>query len=103
MLHQYVQSLRDLETQWNSPGSVLTNLRRLLWFWRRYYHSKGHDRLSLENSARIPFSEYLETVDMICADDGSSSAICKNAQWQNEWEYLVLKNETVRSSCCDKS
>jgi hypothetical protein len=91
VLHHYVQSLRDLEAQWNSPGSVITNFRRLLWFWRRYYHSKGHDRLSLENSARIPFAEYLETVDIVCADDNSPCALCKNPQWESEWEYLVLK------------
>ena len=92
----FIDSLSDLEKQWNSPGSVLTNFRRLLWFWRRYYFSRGHDRVSLENSSRIPFPEYVFIVDILCADDDSTPcSLFKSKQWAKEWDYLAERTRRL--------
>lgn len=53
----------------------LHNFRELLWFWNEYYHHRGRDRLSLEFSSHIPFAEWRHVVDLLCADDGSPTAL----------------------------
>lgn len=51
------------------------NFRELLWFWNEYYHHRGRDRLSLEFSSHISFAEWRHVVDLLCADDGSPTAL----------------------------
>ena len=37
---------------------VMVNFRELLWYWREYYLRRGRDRLSIEFSSHIPFSQW---------------------------------------------
>ena len=56
-------------------GNVLNNFRQLLWFWREYYRNRGRDRLSLEFSSHIRFTEWKSVVSKLCADNGSKTAL----------------------------
>jgi len=67
-----------------------TNFRKLLWFWREYYLRRGRDRLSLEFSSRISFKFWKEVVDILCADDGSPTALCR--------ERVILPNSPYESA-----
>lgn len=51
------------------------NFRQLLWYWREYYLRRGRDRLSIEFCYHIPFSYWNDLVDLLCADDGSETAL----------------------------
>jgi hypothetical protein len=54
---------------------LMKNFRELLWFWQEYYLRRGRDRLSLEFSSHIPFIYWQTLVEMLCADDGSATAL----------------------------
>ena len=55
----------------------MTNFRQLLWFWREYYLRRGRDRLSIEFTTRIRFPYWAQLVDLLCADDGSPTALLR--------------------------
>ncbi|CAM9661590.1 unnamed protein product [Discosporangium mesarthrocarpum] len=55
--------------------AVLAAFRRLLWFWREYYTRGGRDRLSLEFSSHVKFWAWRQVVSLLCADDGSATAL----------------------------
>ncbi|EWM28574.1 Protein of unknown function DUF3689 [Nannochloropsis gaditana] len=62
----------DLETPCNYPPfhvDFMRNFRALLFFWQAYYLPRGRDRYSLEFSSHIPFVEWKNVVDALCADD----------------------------------
>ena len=59
----------------SKDGNILRNFRELLWFWKTYYINRGRDRLSLEFSSRLRFSEWKQTVSLLCSDDDSKSAL----------------------------
>ena len=50
---------------------VMVNFRELLWYWREYYLRRGRDRLSIEFSSHIPFSQWNALVGELM-----SSSIC---------------------------
>ena len=56
---------------------VLSNFRELLWFWSEYYTHRGRDRLSLEFSSHLRFQEWKKVVNLLSADDGSSTALVR--------------------------
>jgi len=58
----------------NTPITIL-NFRELLWFWKEYYTHRGKDRLSIEFSSHLRFEEWQSVVKLLCADDGSSTAL----------------------------
>lgn len=55
--------------------TVLRGFRRLLWFWGEYYLRGGRDRLSLEFSTHVKFWAWKRVVRLLCADDGSPTAL----------------------------
>eukprot|EP00903_Cladosiphon_okamuranus_P008770 g8401.t1 len=55
--------------------TVLRNFRRLLWFWGEYYLRGGRDRLSLEFSTHVKFWAWKKVIRLLCADDGSPTAL----------------------------
>lgn len=55
--------------------TVLRNFRRLLWFWGEYYLRGGRDRLSLEFSTHVKFWAWKRVIRLLCADDGSPTAL----------------------------
>lgn len=59
-----------------APGAaVLHGFRRLLWFWSEYYLRGGRDRLSLEFSTHVKFWAWKRVIRLLCADDGSPTAL----------------------------
>jgi len=90
-LDQLIQELRMLrsETTYQENNhragdilednvDVLDNFRQILWFWQEYYIHRGRDRLSLEFSSHIRFSEWKSVVSKLCADDESNVSLCCN-------------------------
>ncbi|CAM9147001.1 unnamed protein product [Phaeothamnion confervicola] len=62
--------------QASAGDGVLLSFRRLLWFWLEYYGRNGGDRLlSLEYSSHVSYREWRRVVDVLCADDGSPTAL----------------------------
>lgn len=55
--------------------TVLCGFRRLLWFWGEYYLRGGRDRLSLEFSTHVKFWAWKRVIRLLCADDGSPTAL----------------------------
>ncbi len=51
----------------------------LLFFWREYYGKRGRDRINLEFSSHVPFCEWLEVVEMLCADNGRPGSLVPEA------------------------
>ncbi len=43
---------------------MLENVKKLLSFWKEYYYPSDKDCQSLELSSRVPFSEWIETVEV---------------------------------------
>ena len=70
-----LEALRDHEELAGKTGYVSSNFRSLLWFWIQYYTPRGRDRLSLEHSSEVKFDEWRTVVALLCADDGSSTAL----------------------------
>ncbi|CAK4668208.1 unnamed protein product [Aphanomyces euteiches] len=68
------QQESEVETK-HPAGYLCSNFRSLLWFWIQYYIPRGRDRLSLEHSSDMKFKEWYRVVGLLCADDGSSSAL----------------------------
>jgi len=58
---------------------VFRNFRLLLWYWQEYYLRRGRDRLSIEFSTHIPFRFWLQLVELLCADDGSPTALLQQS------------------------
>ena len=54
---------------------IFSNFRKLLWYWGEYYLRRGRDRLSLEFSSHLPFKLWNTVVELLCADDGSPTAL----------------------------
>jgi hypothetical protein len=44
---------------------IVRNFREVLWFWLEYYTHRGRDRLSLEFSSHIRFSEWMNVVSLL--------------------------------------
>ncbi|GBG69909.1 hypothetical protein CBR_g4736 [Chara braunii] len=58
------------------PGSVTRNFRALLDFWQEYYlKRRGKDCVSLEYSTNIPFSEWLQMVELLCSGPECSMSL----------------------------
>ncbi|TMW64465.1 hypothetical protein Poli38472_011345 [Pythium oligandrum] len=70
-----LDALRSHEDMSGKAGYVCVNFRALLWFWIQYYTPRGRDRLSLEHSSDIKFEEWRDVVALLCADDGSATAL----------------------------
>ncbi|GMF44357.1 unnamed protein product [Phytophthora fragariaefolia] len=70
-----LEALRDHEEVSGKQGYVCNNFRGLLWFWIQYYTPRGRDRLGLEHSSEVKFEEWRHVVSLLCADDGSSTAL----------------------------
>lgn len=70
-----LESLRDHEDVSGKHGYVRDNFRGLLWFWIQYYTPRGRDRLGLEHSSEVHFNEWRHVVSLLCADDGSETAL----------------------------
>ncbi|KAJ1437421.1 hypothetical protein B484DRAFT_416580 [Ochromonadaceae sp. CCMP2298] len=67
----------DASTTQPQRGSLVafTNFRELMWYWQEYYLRRGRDRLSIEFSSHIPFRHWRHMVSLLCADDGSPTAL----------------------------
>ena len=63
------------ETLPQDGATVLRGFRRLLWFWSEYYLRGGRDRLSLEFSTHVKFWAWKRVIRLLCADDGSPTAL----------------------------
>ncbi|OWZ13750.1 hypothetical protein PHMEG_00012872 [Phytophthora megakarya] len=70
-----LEALRDHEDVSGKHGYVCDNFRGLLWFWIQYYTPRGRDRLGLEHSSEVKFEEWRHVVSLLCADDGSETAL----------------------------
>ncbi|KAH7487950.1 Short transient receptor potential channel 4-associated protein [Phytophthora ramorum] len=70
-----LEALRDHEDVSGKQGYVCDNFRGLLWFWIQYYTPRGRDRLGLEHSSEVEFEEWRHVVSLLCADDGSETAL----------------------------
>ncbi|KAI9993135.1 hypothetical protein PInf_015202 [Phytophthora infestans] len=70
-----LEALRDHEDVSGKQGYVCENFRGLLWFWIQYYTPRGRDRLGLEHSSEVKFEEWRHVVSLLCADDGSGTAL----------------------------
>ncbi|KAG1698050.1 hypothetical protein DVH05_015533 [Phytophthora capsici] len=70
-----LEALRDHEDVSGKQGYICDNFRRLLWFWIQYYTPRGRDRLGLEHSSEVRFEEWRRVVSLLCADDGSDTAL----------------------------
>ncbi|DAZ98961.1 TPA: hypothetical protein N0F65_000493 [Lagenidium giganteum] len=70
-----LDALRVHEGSADQQGSICGNFRELLWFWIHYYTPRGRDRLSLEHSSDVKFEEWRHVVTLLCADDGSETAL----------------------------
>uniref|UniRef100_M4B7B6 Short transient receptor potential channel 4-associated protein n=1 Tax=Hyaloperonospora arabidopsidis (strain Emoy2) TaxID=559515 RepID=M4B7B6_HYAAE len=70
-----LEALRDYEDVSGKQGYVCNNFRGLLWFWIQYYTPRGRDRLGLEHSSEVKFEEWRHVVSLLCADDGSKTAL----------------------------
>ncbi|KAE8992129.1 hypothetical protein PF005_g20032 [Phytophthora fragariae] len=70
-----LEALRDHEDVSGKQGYICDNFRGLLWFWIQYYTPRGRDRLGLEHSSEVKFEEWRHVVSLLCADDGSSTAL----------------------------
>ncbi|RLN57326.1 hypothetical protein BBJ28_00005083, partial [Nothophytophthora sp. Chile5] len=70
-----LQALRDHEDVSGKRGYICDNFRGLLWFWIQYYTPRGRDRLGLEHSSEVSFEEWRRVVALLCADDGSETAL----------------------------
>ncbi|KAG6954231.1 hypothetical protein JG687_00011920 [Phytophthora cactorum] len=70
-----LEALRDHEDVSGKQGYVCDNFRGLLWFWIQYYTPRGRDRLGLEHSSEVKFEEWRHVVSLLCADDGSETAL----------------------------
>ncbi|EEY56317.1 uncharacterized protein PITG_09826 [Phytophthora infestans T30-4] len=70
-----LEALRDHEDVSGKQGYVCDNFRGLLWFWIQYYTPRGRDRLGLEHSSEVKFEEWRHVVSLLCADDGSGTAL----------------------------
>ncbi|KAL3661639.1 hypothetical protein V7S43_013398 [Phytophthora oleae] len=70
-----LEALRDHEDVSGKQGYICDNFRRLLWFWIQYYTPRGRDRLGLEHSSEVKFEEWRHVVSLLCADDGSDTAL----------------------------
>ncbi|CAI5715250.1 unnamed protein product [Peronospora effusa] len=70
-----LEALRDHEDVSGKQGYVCDNFRGLLWFWIQYYTPRGRDRLGLEHSSDVKFEEWRHVVTLLCADDGSETAL----------------------------
>lgn len=73
------RSSGDAASDQDSPPqdgpTVLRGFRRLLWFWGEYYLRGGRDRLSLEFSTHVKFWAWKRVIRLLCADDGSPTAL----------------------------
>uniref|UniRef100_A0A6I8PFC2 Transient receptor potential cation channel subfamily C member 4 associated protein n=1 Tax=Ornithorhynchus anatinus TaxID=9258 RepID=A0A6I8PFC2_ORNAN len=58
----YLRALRRMEADEKYPGFVLNNFHSLLRFWQQHYLHKDKDGSCLENSSRISFTYWKETV-----------------------------------------
>ncbi|RHY33229.1 hypothetical protein DYB32_001767 [Aphanomyces invadans] len=85
-----VQALRQQEAEvGDSAVNLCLNFRTLLWFWIQYYIPRGRDRLSLEHSSDMKFKEWYHVVALLCADDGSPSALLPAPTLLPATPYLV--------------
>lgn len=60
-----------------SFDKVCRNFRRLLWFWHEYYDlwTSRRDRVSLETSSHIAFTEWTVVIALLCQDTRSSTCL----------------------------
>lgn len=72
-----LEALRDHENLSGKTGYICNNFRGLLWFWIQYYTPCGRDRLGLEHSSDVGFEEWRHVVSLLCADDGSDTALLR--------------------------
>ena len=59
----------------NKERDIMQNFREVLWFWIEYYTHRGRDRLSLEFSSRLRFSEWIEVVTLLTRDDSAPTSL----------------------------
>ena len=59
----------------NKERDTMQNFREVLWFWIEYYTHRGRDRLSLEFSSRLRFSEWIEVVTLLTRDDSAPTSL----------------------------
>ena len=98
---EVIKRLRKSER--GASCSVVGSLRRLLWFWTEYYHTRAGDRRSLEASSRINFAEFAEMADLLIADDGGPLALLEDGSRElkdfEEWQgscWTAVQNELDR-------
>ena len=56
-------------------NDILVNFRQLLWFWNEYYSHRNKDRISLEFSSHLPFSEWWRVVQYLSSKNGLPSTV----------------------------
>ena len=60
-----IESLRHNTSNFDDD---IVNFRQLLWFWKEYYTHRVKDRVSLEFSSHLPFSEWWHVVQYLSSD-----------------------------------
>mmetsp|Transcript_42648 Transcript_42648/g.49196 ORF Transcript_42648/g.49196 Transcript_42648/m.49196 type:complete len:139 (-) Transcript_42648:180-596(-) len=76
------QAMNEMDMNGDRPPTLLVkridimlNFREVLWFWIEYYTHRGRDRLSLEFSSRLQFSEWIKVVSLLVADDSAPTSL----------------------------
>eukprot|EP00949_MAST-11_sp_MAST-11-sp1_P005239 g5239.t1 len=64
---QPANKVRGSKTK-NATLPAIENLRRMLWFWKKYYNFRALDRRQLQASTHISFQEYNELVSELTID-----------------------------------
>ncbi|ETV99296.1 hypothetical protein H310_08028 [Aphanomyces invadans] len=99
-LPRMLEALRQQEAEvGDSAVNLCLNFRTLLWFWIQYYIPRGRDRLSLEHSSDMKFKEWYHVVALLCADDGSPSALLPAPTLLPATPYLVHHMTNQPTTC----
>lgn len=91
-----LEALRSHEELSGKEGYICRNFRGLLWFWIQYYTPRGRDRLGLEHSSDVKFDEWKRVVSLLCADDGSETALLATSTRLPQSPYSRLYTAAVR-------
>jgi hypothetical protein len=73
--HRAALGRKEVHRESFHRSDILQNFREVLWFWVEYYTHRGRDRLSLEFSSHLRFSEWMEVVSLLSADNGTPTSL----------------------------
>ena len=93
-LQTYLQALRAADMK------VLGTFRSLLEFWRSYYlRKRGRERVSLQYSTQLPFSNWLRIVDSLCSHPDSPYSLLHSPSTAVQCVALAASSEPPPRRC----